>query len=170
LKGEREARMARKLLGQILATKKPSAKDYVPPESDRLLQSLRLEYKYDKDGRLREKLMFFKDSNGIKYEGETHDLKNKSVNRYGGNLLDHMEEGSYPIIYLLDDNGIPTERQSAILRGYTEVINAAFIYRYTYEFDTGGNWIKRTSVKTTQTNGKWTTVPFNVIYRAIVYF
>jgi len=173
-KGQRVARMATRRLGLLEPSKKPSSNDYISPTSDRDVSSFQFEYEYTKDGQLRKKRIFI-DATAYNYEGETRDLKNKRVNHYGGNLLDALEEGIYPIIYLLDNNGIPVERRSALQKSgspfeRSEIVEGAITYNYSYEFDMQGNWIKRTSTETKEVNGKWVTAPFNVIYRTIAYF
>ena len=118
------------------------------------------EYKY-KDGKLIEKQMFF--SSGKKGMRYVYNYSNNQVEE-----LVYTTEGELNQKYLvtLNKNGNEIEKTSF---GVTKVYPNRK-YRYEYEFDEKGNWIKKiTSTEITE-NGKTTFKPTSVTYRTITYF
>ena len=95
----------------------------------------RFEFKYDEKKRLTEKTDFF--SNG--------DIFERYVYKYNGNQKEELvysENGSLVRrhLYILDDKGNAIERTDFEPDGSVRLKGS-----YTYEFDSNGNWTKRTN-------------------------
>jgi hypothetical protein len=95
----------------------------------------RFEFKYDEKKRLTEETRFFSDG----------EILERSVYKYEGNQkekLVYSENGSLVRrnLYILDDKGNVIEDT-----GFTRDGSVYAKRSYTYEFDSNGNWIKRTS-------------------------
>lgn len=121
-------------------------------------------FQYDDQKRLIEKSWLL--NNG--------ELSIKYVYKYSGNPANQREElvyssdGSLNQRYLsiLDDKGNEVEQTSfetrdGAIRGK---------YKYAYEFDAQGNWIKRTTSKWVTKDGKSYYAPAYVDYRTIIYY
>lgn len=120
------------------------------------------EYKY-KDGKLVEKQMFFSSGKkGMRY-----------VYNYSGNQIESLvytTEGELNQKYLatLDEDGSVIEQINFGLSNYKYYGDRK--YRYAYEFDEKGNWVKRTTFTEVTENGTKTFKPSSVSYRTITYF
>lgn len=118
------------------------------------------EYKY-KDGKIIEKQMFF--SSGKKGMRYVYNYSNNQVEE-----LVYTTEGELNQKYLvtLDKNGNEIEETSF---GVTKVYPDRK-YRYEYEFDEKGNWIKKITLTEITENGETTFKPTSITYRTITYF
>lgn len=120
------------------------------------------EYKY-KDGKMIEKQMIFSNGkNGLRY-----------VSNYIGSQVEkfvYTPEGelNQKYLYTLDKDGNEIEMISFGLKNYD--IYGDRKYRYTYEFDEKGNWIKRTTFTEVTENGEKVFKPSSISYRTISYF
>jgi hypothetical protein len=121
----------------------------------------RYEFKYDDQKRLTEKTYF--QSNG--------DVWLRYVYKYTGKQQEELvyaEDGSLNQRYLLifDDKGNTVEKTSFDTR------TGAVEWRqsYTYEFDSHGNWTRRTASKIVTKDGRELREPSSVYYRTITYY
>jgi len=118
-------------------------------------------FKYDDKKRLTEKTWFH--SNG--------ELWLRYVYKYTGNQREELvysADGSLNQRYvsILDDKG--NEMEETIFE--TRDGSIRLKQSYAYEFDSNGNWTKRTSSKLVPKDGKPTYVPDSVYYRTITYY
>ena len=120
----------------------------------------RFEFKYDEKKRLIEQIEF--SSNG--------DMSTRFVYKYEGNQkeqLVYLEDGLLAgrHVYLLDDKGNVIEQtdfgRDGAVRSKTS---------YTYEFDSHGNWIKRTSTHGEQNEKLRLPMPPSIQLRTITYY
>ena len=121
----------------------------------------RFDFKYDEQKRLIEHSWFH--SNG--------ELSLRYVYKYTGNQLEEMvysEDGSLNqrSVSLLDAKGNEIERTSFDPRDGAPGAK----HSYVYEFDTHGNWTKRTTSKVMTKDGRSQPEPLYVDFRTITYF
>lgn len=140
----------------------PKSKNEEPVKKSDPRYEYSFEYKY-KDGKLIERQMYFNNGKkGLRY-----------VSNYNGNQVEKLvytEKGELNQKYLetLDKDGNETEEISYGLSNYKYYGDKK--YRYAYEFDEKGNWIKRTTSTETTENGVTSFKPSSVSYRTITYF
>ncbi len=118
-------------------------------------------HKYDEMGRLKEELTF--ESSGR--------LVTKIAYTYSGN---QKQELTY------DDDGKLNQRSvTTIDAAGNEIEEADFEitdgsvkekYRYSYEFDSQGNWTKQTTSKWVTKDGRSSYLPYSIDYRTIIYY
>ncbi len=138
----------------------PKAKSEEPVKKSDSRYEYSFEYKYE-DGKLTEKQMVFSNSKkGMKY-----------VYNHNGNQIEELvytTEGELNQKYLvtLDENGYEIEKTSY---GVTKIYPDRK-YRYKYEFDEKGNWIKKTTFTETFEKGSASFKPSSITYRTITYF
>ena len=121
-------------------------------------------FQYDDQKRLIEKAWLL--NNG--------ELSIKYVYKYSGSPANQREELVYSsdgslnqrYVAILDDKGNEVEQTSFETRDSS--IRAK--YKYAYEFDAQGNWIKRTTSKWVTKDGKSYYAPAYVDYRTITYY
>ena len=118
-------------------------------------------FQYDDQKRLIEKAWFL--NNG--------ELTIRYVYKYSGNQQEefvYTSDGSLNQHYLstLDDKGNEVEQTSFETRDGS----VRGKYKYAYEFDAKGNWIKRTTSKWVTKDGKSAYAPASVDYRTINYY
>jgi hypothetical protein len=118
-------------------------------------------YQYDDKKRLTEKHLF----------GNDGKLRNRSVYKYSGKereYLSYSAEGALNQRYLstLDDKG--NEVEETIFETRDGSIRSK--YSYAYEFDSNGNWTKRTSSKWVTKDGRSYYEPESVYYQTITYY
>jgi len=121
---------------------------------------LRFEFKYDEKKRLTEKTRFLSDG----------DILERSVYKYEGNQKEELvysETGSLVQrnLYILDDKGNEIENT-----GFTADGSVYAKRSYTYEFDSNGNWIKRTSSGNVVSDKRPRLEPPSVRLRTITYY
>lgn len=121
---------------------------------------LRFEFKYDEKKRLTEVTRFL--SNG--------EILERSVYKYEGNQKEELvysENGSLVRrdLYILDDKGNEIENT-----GFTRDGSIYAKRSYTYEFDSNGNWIKRTSSGNVVSDKRPRLEPPSVQLRTITYY
>lgn len=144
----------------IMALPKGKVEEIVKKPDPRYEYSF--EYKY-KDGKLIEEQMVFNNGkNGLRY-----------VSNYTGNQVEKMvytEKGELNQKYLLtlDKDGNEIEEINYGLSNYKLYGDSK--YRYSYEFDDKGNWIKKITSKETTENGVTSFKPSSTTYRTITYF
>ena len=155
--------------GSRVSTSKTVTREYNPPpvvggpvvkKSDPRYQT-KYEFKYDEQKRLIEHRWFH--SNG--------DLFLRYVYNYKGNQLEELvysEDGSLNQRYLfnLDAKGNEIDRTGFDTRDNKPGSTSFF----TYELDSHGNWIKRTTSKQVNKDGKVQTEPQYVDFRTITYW
>lgn len=140
----------------------PKAKTEEPVKKSDSRFEYSFEYKY-KDGKLTEKQMVFNNGKkGLRY-----------VSNYTDNQVEELvytAEGELNQKYLvtLDKDGNEIEEINYGLSNYKFYGDRK--YRYTYEFDEKGNWIKKTTSIETTENGVTSFKPSSVSYRTISYF
>ncbi|HEX8737668.1 MAG TPA: hypothetical protein VF721_20215 [Pyrinomonadaceae bacterium] len=140
----------------------PKAKTNEPAAKPDNRYEYSFEYKYV-NGKLAEEQMFFNDGKkGMRY---VYNHKGNQVEK-----LVYTTEGELNQKYLvtLDKDGNEIEEISYGLANYN--IYGDRKYRYTYEFDDKGNWIKRITQTETTENGAASFKPGSVTYRTITYF
>lgn len=118
------------------------------------------EYKYETGKMTEKQLVFSNGKKGLRY-----------VSNYDGNQVEKLvytEKGELNQKYLvtLDKDGNEIEKTSY---GVTKIYPDQK-YRYTYEFDEKGNWIKKITSKETTENGVTSFKPSSVTYQTITYF
>ena len=121
-----------------------------------------LEYKYV-DGKLVEKLLVYNDG----------EKGNKTVYNYTKNQLERLvytSNGSLNQKWLvtLDEKGNEIEEINFGLSNYKFYGDRK--YRYTYEFDKNGNWIKKIATREVTEHGVTSFKPFYIHYRTITYW
>ena len=121
----------------------------------------KFEFKYDQKKRLTEKTWF--QSNG--------DVWLRYVYKYTGNQREELvysADGSLNQRYqiTLDEKGNEIEQTSFETRD----VSIRSKRSYKYEFDTNGNWIKRTALKVVSKDGRESNEPDNVYHRTITYY
>ena len=119
----------------------------------------RSEYKYDEQKRLTEESTFLNDGK----------LWMRTVYKYKANekeQLDYSDDGSVSqrVVYTLDTKGNAVEETV-----FSEKGEARYRISYTYEFDSNGNWTKRTSKHVEITDGGELPLPTTVYFRTITY-
>ena len=119
----------------------------------------RSEYKYDETKRLTEESTFL--NNGA--------LWMRTVYKYKANekeQLEYSDDGSpgQRIVYILDNKGNEVEEKV-----FNEKGEARYKITYTYEFDSNGNWTKRTAKHVEITEGGELAMPTTVYFRTITY-
>lgn len=120
----------------------------------------RFEFKYDEKKRLTEVTRFL--SNG--------EILERSVYKYEGNQKEkvvYSENGSLVRrdLYILDDKGNEIENT-----GFSRDGSVYAKRSYTYEFDSNGNWIKRTSSGNVVSDRRPPLEPPSVLLRTITYY
>lgn len=118
-------------------------------------------YMYDEKGNLKEE--FMRMNNGKLWLRYVYNLKGNQKE-----TLVYDEAGSLNQKYvsMLDDKGNEIEKQYFDTK--TGTVDEK--YSYAYEFDSKGNWIKRTASKWVDVPGKSSFVPDSVTYRTITYY
>jgi hypothetical protein len=121
----------------------------------------RIDFKYDDKKRLIEEIMFH--NNG--------DLWLRYVYKYTGNQRERLvysSDGSLNQRYIsiLDDKG--NELEQTIFEARDGTIRVK--HSYAYEFDSIGNWTKRTASKLVIKDGSSQQEPQNIYYRTITYY
>lgn len=118
-------------------------------------------YKYDDKGILREEQLYLNDGKpSLKYvynykDNQKEELvyeANGSLNQKYVSTLDDKRNEIEEIIYKATDNSVESK------------------YSYAYEFDSQGNWVKKTASKWTKRDGKSQYMPYSVTYRTINYY
>jgi hypothetical protein len=133
---------------------------WTPPidKSDPRYQD-RYEFKYDEKKRLTERSTFR--SNGV--------LAYRFVYKYNENQMERWiysgDRLSMRLVFILDDKGNEVERT---IFGRDEHPRSK--YSFTYEFDSSGNWTKRTTLKVVTKDGGQQLEPYSVDYRTITYY
>ncbi|MGB5037043.1 MAG: hypothetical protein WBQ66_10565, partial [Blastocatellia bacterium] len=118
-------------------------------------------YRYDSTRRLIEMTMYMNDgSRGMRY-----------VYEYRGNEKEKRAYTSEDVlnqryVSVLDKNGNEIEWTSFD----TGDGSIKYRYVYAYDFDTAGNWVKKTRQKVVVRDGKSTLEPSSVTYRTIAYY
>ena len=120
----------------------------------------KFEFKYDDKKRLTEKTWFH--NNG--------DLWLRYVYKYNGSQMEQLvyaKDGSLNqrYLYTLDDKGHKVEQTYFERNGSTQTKES-----YKYEFDSKGNWTKRTTSKVVTKDGREQLEPYSVYYRTITYY
>lgn len=120
----------------------------------------RFEFKYDDKKRLTEKTWFH--SNG--------EVWLRYVYKYNGSQMEQLvysANGSLNQRYLstLNDKGYEVERTFFERNGSIRTKES-----YKYEFDSKGNWTKRTTSKVVMKDGREQLEPYSVYYRTITYY
>jgi hypothetical protein len=123
---------------------------------------LKYEYKYDDKGRLSEQLLYGNDGR----------LNSRRVYKREGARLEELnyydEEGRPGMrsLAMLDASGNESEQIyfDSPLKGWQSK------YTHTYEFDARGNWVKRTTTKTSIVNGVSKEDSTYITYRTITYY
>jgi hypothetical protein len=118
-------------------------------------------YKYDDQGNLKEKEMH--SNNGKLWLRYTYQIKGDQKE-----TLVYSEDGTLnqKSLATLDAQGRETEESYFDIK--TNTVKER--YSYTYEFDTKGNWIKRTASKWATRDGKSQFAPYSITYRTITYY
>jgi hypothetical protein len=121
----------------------------------------KFEFKYDEKKRLTEKTYFH--SNGERYL--------RYVSKYTGNQLESLvysQDGSLNqrSVSLLDSKGNEVERTSFDPRDGSRGSK----YSYVYEFDSNGNWTKKTTSKVSTKDGREQAEAEYVGFRTITYY
>lgn len=143
----------------IMAPAPLSSKKEEPLKPDTRYQ-MSYEFKY-LDGKLAEKIWI----------SNTRKLWLRYVYKYSKDQLEELvysEDGKLNQHYLkkLDDKGNEIEQTNLdVLKIYGDRK-----YRYEYEFDKQGNWIKQTTYKEETENGVKVFKPYSVYYRTIIYW
>jgi hypothetical protein len=121
----------------------------------------RFEFKYDNQKRLIEHSWFH--NNGERFLRYVYNYTGNEVEK-----LVYSEDGSLNqrSVSLLDSKGNQIERTSFDPRDGA----AGAKYSYVYEFDTNGNWTKRTTSKVITKDGRSQPEPLSVAFRTITYF
>lgn len=133
-------------------------------------------YEYDADGSLRSKNTYAYDNSKNISERITFNAKGSLVDRWtyayddNGNKKEetrYFTEGSIDTryVYTLDEksNRIETAKYNA--KG-----EAVGKESHTYEFDSNGNWIKRTTIQLIDNAGESESEPLEITYRKLAYF
>lgn len=124
----------------------------------------RFKYKFDEAGRVKEEIIYLSSGDLWLREVFSHDskgLRNK-IARFEGNGNKPYEQ-----IFTFDSNGNEIEMKY----DYPEPDEEDAIFAYSdYQFDTNGNWTKRTKSKVTIKKGKRIVTPMSVVYRTITYY
>ena len=143
-----------------MAMPKAKSEEPIKKADDRYEYSF--EYKYA-GGKLAEKQMFF--NNGKKGMRYVYNRVNNQVEE-----LVYTTEGELNQKYLvtLDKDENEIEEIKFGLSNYKFYGDRK--YRYVYEFDEKGNWIKRTTLTEVTENGVASFKPTSVTYRTITYF
>ena len=120
----------------------------------------RYEFKHDDKKRLTEKTWFHSNGN----------VWMRYVYKYNGSQKEELvysEDGSLNQRYLstLDDKGNEVEKTSFEPDGSIRTRES-----YKYEFDSKGNWTKRTTSKVVTKDGRQQLEPYSVYYRTITYY
>jgi hypothetical protein len=120
----------------------------------------RFEFKYDDKKRLTERKSF--QSNG--------DVWLRYVYKYNGSQKEELvytADGTLNqrYLYTLDDKGNEVELTIFERSGSIRVEES-----YTYEFDSKGNWTKRTTSRVVTKDGRQQLVPYNFHFRTITYY
>ena len=120
----------------------------------------KFEFKYDDKKRLTEKTWFHNDG----------DLWLRYVYKYNGSQMEQLvyaKDGSLNqrYLYTLDDKGHKVEQTYFERNGSTQTKES-----YKYEFDSKGNWTKRTTSKVVTKDGREQLEPYSVYYRTITYY
>jgi hypothetical protein len=161
--------------GKRVSNSKTTSYEYDPPpmaipksKADELVKKSDPRYEYSfgykyKEGKLAEKQMFF--SNGKKGMRYVYNHNDNQVEE-----LVFTSEGELNQKYLvtIDKDGNEIEEISFGLKNYD--IYGDRKYRYTYEFDDKGNWIKKITSTETNENGIKIFKPSAITYRTITYF
>lgn len=140
----------------------PSPAIQGPPRKSDPRYEYSFEYKYEK-GKLAERQMLYSNGRkGMRY-----------VYKHSPNLVEELvytEEGKLNQRYLsiLDADGNETERTDFGVVNFE--IYGDRKYKFSYEFDALGNWIKKETSKEVKENGVTTWQPAHVTYRTIVYY
>ncbi len=123
--------------------------------------SWKYKYKYDDKGYLVEKLLYGNDGNlRMRY---VYNLKDNQLEE-----LAYSSDGSLNQRYL----SILNDKSNEIERTDFDVKNGSVRnrYSYEYEFDSTGNWIKKTTRKWVTKDGKSVSEPAWITYRNITYY
>ncbi|MBX7061856.1 MAG: hypothetical protein K1X52_09370 [Pyrinomonadaceae bacterium] len=122
------------------------------------------EYKYD-DGKLIEEQIFFNDGS----------QSTRTVYKYAPNQLEELvysSDGKLNQRYVstLDAKGNMLAMTDVALPGFGFGSDGDRKYRYSYEFDKTGNWIKKATSREVKENGTSTYKPYSATYRTITYY
>ncbi len=138
----------------------PKSKTEKPVKKSDPRYEYSFEYKY-KDGKIIEEQMVFSNGKkGMKY------LYNHSGNQVEELVYTTEGELNQKYAVTLDKNGNEIEK---ISYGITKIYPDRK-YRYEYEFDEKGNWIKKTTSTETIENGVTSFKLSSITYRIITYF
>ena len=158
--------------GSRVAASKTIEREYNPPpvavtvapgsavkKSDARYEN-KFQFKYDDKKRLTEKTWL--QSNG--------DVWLRYVYKYDGNQMESLvysKDGSLNqrYLYTLDDKGNHVEQTIFELNGSIRAKES-----YVYEFDSKGNWTKRTTSRTVMKDGRQQLEPYSVHFRTITYY
>lgn len=157
---------------------------YAPNESLRMKREFKYDdkenliewYEYDADGSLRSRNIYDYDDHKNISERTTFNAKGSLIDRWtytydeNGNK---KEETRYyaddsidtRYVYTLDENGNRVETAKFNAKG--EPVGKE---SYAYEFDSNGNWIKRTTARLIDDAGKAESEPLEIAYRKIAYY
>ncbi|HQU85317.1 MAG TPA: hypothetical protein PKY59_19410 [Pyrinomonadaceae bacterium] len=140
----------------------PKSKTEEPPQKANPNYEYGFEYKY-KDGKMIEKQLFY--NNGKKGMRYVYNYSENQIER-----LVYTQEGELNQKYLitLNKNGDEIEEINYGLKNYKYYGDRK--YRYEYEYDDKGNWLKRFMLIEVSENGATTYKRASVTYRTITYF
>lgn len=157
---------------------------YAPNETLRMKREFKYDDKekliewseYDADGLLRNKNIYAYDDDRQVSERTTFNAKGSLVDRWSyaydetGNKKEetrYYADGSIDTryVYTLDEKGNRVEASK-----YNAKDEAVGKESYAYDFDSNGNWIKRTTVRLINNAGKTEAEPVEITYRKIAYF
>jgi methionine-rich copper-binding protein CopC len=124
----------------------------------------RFKYEFDEAGRVKEEIIYL--SNGDLWLREVFSYDSKGLRnkiaRFEGNGNKPYEQ-----IFTFDSNGNEIEMKY----DYPEPDEEDAIFAYSdYQFDTNGNWTKRTKSEVTIKKGKRIVTSMSVAYRTITYY
>ena len=131
---------------------------------------------YNADGGLHSKSEYSYDDRGNLIEWDTFNAKGALVDRW---VYDYDDKGNRNVetryfadgsvdtkhVYALDEKGNRIEASNYNARGELKEKE-----KYTYEFASTGNWIKKTTSKAIQNSGSQDFEPVEVTYRELAYY
>jgi hypothetical protein len=183
LKGERAYREKRKEKRLVLV----GSKEEKNPESEKLkTESVKIKSKFDNSGRLSE--MRTVDESGNEREKVVYSAGKveRTFNPVAGiPFLDKLGgSNKWKEVDLLDASGnvmetsrtVPDapETESRMIDGKMQQLSRERYktenYKYQYELDDKGNWIKRTTISVKKEKGQTVETPLRVTYRTITYY